>query len=335
MRTSIFGTIYGYLDEGKRGIVATVIYRSGSAPRAVGAKMFVGEDGRSFGTVGGGQLESIAYDEAMTMMNSEMTRVVGLHMDASRVQGDDMLCGGYTDLLLEPALPKHLALYEQTIMCLKTGEPALVITRFGDEKFTKSLLRADGAVIGDFLGAEETGDFSQYFLLKTPFLKEHTLIEPVLAPPELYIFGSGHVAQHLAHIAKIVGFTITVIDDREEFANSERFPDANEIVCGSLPDAMYCLVFTGNEFVVVMTRSHEMDAMILGEVMRKSPRYVGMIGSRRKVGIIRDHLRENGLPEADLQRVHAPIGVPIGAETPEEIAVAITAELIKVKAGHS
>jgi xanthine dehydrogenase accessory factor len=131
----------------------------------------------------------------------------------------------------------------------------------------------------------------------------------------------------------MVDFSVTVIDDREEFANKERFPDANEIIVDNFQNVFNRLKFTGKEFVTIVTRGHQYDAGVLGETMKRQTRYIGMIGSKRKVAIVFDHMKKSGFSDEAIKRVHAPIGLTIHAETPQEIAVSIVAELIKVRGG--
>ena len=157
-------------------------------------------------------------------------------------------------------------------------------------------------------------------------------IEPLNTVERLYIFGGGHVGYHLARMAHLAGFEYTVIDERPEFANKERFPEAAECLVDS-PEKMAAeLSFGDNDYVVIVTPGHAHDYEILRQVIRKPARYLGLIGSKVKRREIYDKLKQNdGLAEKELQRVHCPIGLPINAETPEEIAVSILAELIKVR----
>ena len=129
----------------------------------------------------------------------------------------------------------------------------------------------------------------------------------------------------------MVDFNVVVVDDREDFANRERFPEAGEIIVGNFLHVFGGLHFYGNEYVAVLTRGHKHDALVLEEVLKKPTRYVGMIGSKRKSALILGHLRQKGVDENTLRSVHAPIGLDIKAETPQEIAVSIVAELIAVK----
>ena len=129
----------------------------------------------------------------------------------------------------------------------------------------------------------------------------------------------------------MVGFYVVIIDDRSEFANSERFPDADEILVESFYDVFNHLKFTGTEFIVIVTRGHQYDRDVLKESLKKETRYVGMIGSKRKVKMVLEHMKEIGLDPEAVDRVYSPIGLSINAETPQEIAVSIVGELVKVR----
>jgi xanthine dehydrogenase accessory factor len=146
---NIYEIICDYLEKGKAGVLATVIKRSGSAPRDVGVKMFVGEDGKSFGTVGGGLLESEAYRKSLEIMNKGLTEVFSIGIDARSVDAKDMLCGGNVEILLEPVTMKHFDLYRQIDLLQKNRIRGLVVTRFGNNVFEKTLLDKDLNSIGN------------------------------------------------------------------------------------------------------------------------------------------------------------------------------------------
>jgi xanthine dehydrogenase accessory factor len=158
-------------------------------------------------------------------------------------------------------------------------------------------------------------------------------IEPVLPPAMLYIFGAGHVAQSLYKTATNGGFDVNVIDDRESYANRERFPDAKEVIAADFDEAMLRLSPGETSFIVIVTRGHRDDMRVLRWAVQTHACYIGMIGSKRKTIAIFRELVKEGIPEHLFERVHAPVGLDIGAITPEEIAVAITAELIAVRRG--
>jgi xanthine dehydrogenase accessory factor len=156
-------------------------------------------------------------------------------------------------------------------------------------------------------------------------------IEPVLPPALLYIFGAGHVAYNLYKVARIAGFDVTVVDDRESYANRERFPDAREVIADDFETVTKGLHVPESAYVVIVTRGHRDDMKILRWAVNLSLRYLGMIGSRRKTIAIYKELEREGIPAEKFAGVHAPVGLEIGAVTPEEIAVAIVAEMIAVR----
>jgi xanthine dehydrogenase accessory factor len=156
-------------------------------------------------------------------------------------------------------------------------------------------------------------------------------VEPIPPPASLYVFGAGHVSISLYKIAKSAGFDVTVVDDRESYANRERFPEAREVIAEDYEQAMARLSPNESSYIVIVTRGHRDDMRVLRWAVQTPARYIGMIGSKRKTITIFRELTEEGISAELFTRVHAPVGLDIGAVTPEEIAVAITAELIAVR----
>jgi xanthine dehydrogenase accessory factor len=156
-------------------------------------------------------------------------------------------------------------------------------------------------------------------------------VEPVLPPALLYIFGAGHVSVNLYKTAHAAGFDVVVIDDRETYANRERFPEAREVIAEDFEQAMSKIAPTESSYVVIVTRGHRDDMRVLRWAVTTPARYIGMIGSKRKVMMTHRELVNQGVPAHLFDRVHAPVGLDIGAITPEEIAIAITAELIAIR----
>lgn len=161
-------------------------------------------------------------------------------------------------------------------------------------------------------------------------------LDPVSTPNQIVICGGGHIALPLVSIAKLLNFRVTLIDDRVSFANKQRFPLADEIICGDFAQVIPALPFNTNTYVVIVTRGHRHDKTCLEEVLKKpAPAYIGMIGSRKKVAAVKQYLQQSEFSKDVLDSVHAPIGLDIGAETPEEIAVSIMAEIIMTGRGHA
>ena len=230
---------------------------------------------------------------------------------------------------------------------LDRGEPAALVTIVSATGSTpqrigaKMLVFADGRMIGTIGGGCYENDAfwkaREAIADRKPRLVHYELmdvyIEPIEPSPELYVVGAGHVGFHLARLAHDVGFRVHVIDDREKFANSERFPNAVEIVVDDIPSWIARATIPAHAFAVIVTRGHTNDLEALRALAPRELRYLGLIGSRAKVARIYDALVADQTPANLLTRVHAPIGLDIGAVTPQEIAVSILAELIAVKHG--
>jgi len=248
-------------------------------------------------------------------------------------------------------------IYEEIVQLRRDGRRGAVATIVSVQgsipsfKTAKMLVRDDGSIVGTIGGgcveaevwqaAREVMEIEKPRTLKfnlnqnpkddTGLVCGGTLdifIEPVLPPALLYMFGAGHVALNLHKVASNAGFEITVVDDREAYANRERFPDAKEIIADDFDKAMARLSPSDSAYIVILTRGHRDDMKVLRWAVQTPARYIGMIGSKRKTIAIFRELVAEGIPEKLFDRVHAPVGLDIGAVTPEEIAVAITAELI-------
>jgi xanthine dehydrogenase accessory factor len=164
--------------------------------------------------------------------------------------------------------------------------------------------------------------------------EEDFLVEPLCSEGSVFIFGAGHIAGELAPLAKLVGFRTIVLDDRQEFASRARFPSADTVlVLDSFEKALDGLDIDEESYLVIVTRGHAHDKTVLGQALATKVGYIGMIGSRSKRDAVYEALLEEGLTRADFERVHSPIGLDIGAETPEEIAVSIVSELIQARSG--
>ena len=251
----------------------------------------------------------------------------------------------------------------ELVKALERGEEVALVTIVAAQGSTpqrvgaKMLVYPDGRISGTIGGGcyenDALGKAREALLARKPRLVKYDLtddfaeesglicggqmtvyIEPVEAAPQLYIVGAGHVGHQLGKIAGPAGFRIHVLDDREKFASRERFPEADEVIVDSIPDWLHKAEIPSTAYVVVVTRGHRHDLDALRSLAARDLRYIGLIGSKAKVKKIYDALVEEGMPLECLQRVHAPIGLDIGAVTPEEIAVSILAELIATRRGR-
>ncbi len=163
----------------------------------------------------------------------------------------------------------------------------------------------------------------------------HVMIELFEAPAQLLVVGGGHIGVSLAEMGAHIGFSVAVVDDRPEYANRERFPWADQVLCGDFVEVLRSFSVTPGTYIVLVTRGHKQDELSLRQVVTSPAAYVGMIGSKRRTATVLQHLADDGYPLGALERVHTPIGLDIGAETPEEIAVSILAEIIQMRRGGS
>ena len=331
MNMNMYEIVEEYLKNGKIGAIATVVSRDGSAPRDVGAKMFVGEDGKIYGTIGGGNLEHGVYKQAMSTMGTEKHEMIHIKMDSKEVASDGMICGGNVDVFLEPVSEKYLKLYSRLGELKRMGLNGVLVTQFNGEKYLKTAIEENAEISGDNIAENDKKVFMKYIHDTDLHFEEDIIIEALHIAPPLYVFGAGHVSQFISKVAKMVGFYVVIIDDRKEFANSERFPDADEVLVESFHDVFNRLQFTGSEYVVIVTRGHQFDTDVLKESLKKETKYIGMIGSRGKVKMVLAHMKELGFDPESVDNVYSPIGLSIKAETPQEIAISIVSELIKVR----
>lgn len=329
---NIYDGILQYLSQEKKGMVATVVSKAGAAPREEGAKMFIGEDKKCIGTIGGGRLEAEIIDEALKTMDATEARLVQIRMDAKAVADEGMLCGGNVDILLEPLLVRHKEVYEGLAHCEKKGVSLILVTKLKTSPIQKCLVDRNGVSMGDKISEDEVADLRDFWNeSRIRFIGDDIVVEPVLSFSSLYIFGAGHVSQFLSKVASMVDFNVTVVDDRQEFANRERFPEADNIIVEDFDEAFNHLDFSRIPYLVIVTRGHSHDALVLEKSIEQPTRYIGMIGSKRKVRMVLDYLKDKGVKKEVLDRIYAPIGIDINSETPQEIAVSIVAQLIKVR----
>jgi xanthine dehydrogenase accessory factor len=249
---------------------------------------------------------------------------------------------------------------EAALKALQNGEGAALVTVVATEGSTpqkagaKMVVYPDGRIVGTIGGgcveAEMTWRARQVIDTGRAQLASYDLtpdqagedglvcggrmqvfIEPMVGTPTLCLFGAGHVAQPLARIAKMSGFRVEVADDRVKFANPERFPEADRIVVEDLAVAASQLTLDANTYAVVVTRGHKGDTEALASILGKGLRFVGLLGSRAKLVHVAAALEERGVAREEIAKIHCPLGLSIGAATPEEIAVSILAELIAVR----
>jgi xanthine dehydrogenase accessory factor len=251
-------------------------------------------------------------------------------------------------------------IYEELVRLRREGRRgalATIITTKGSipsQASAKMLVRDDGSIVGTIGGGcveaeiitsarkvidQEKPEIFEFNLTNNPNFDTglvcggtlEVFVEPIVGDPTLYIFGAGHVGLSTYKIAQMAGFQVVVIDDRASFANRERFPEAREVYADDWEKVLASLNPPDTAFILIVTRGHRQDMRVLQWAVDTKARYIGMIGSKRKVITVCKELQKLGTPAAKFDRLHAPVGLDIGATTPEEIAVAIAAEMIAIR----
>ncbi|MGA2158619.1 MAG: XdhC family aldehyde oxidoreductase maturation factor [Dehalococcoidia bacterium] len=335
-------TIWEHLNSGSAVVLASITNFRGSTPRHKGTKMVVASNGKSYGTIGGSLLEATTISESRGVLTKHGSKFITFELTGTDAYSKDMICGGKADILLDfiPASKENAEFFRSLYESIRKGSDLYLLTVLGGtdssvEILGHSMLLSDGKVIGTVQLTEKdieivkSSSDSVFSITIFPLEENKIIIDPIRDVKTLYCIGAGHVALPTARIAAMAGFRVVVMDDRDEFANSERFPEASEIiVIKDYDNALDGLEIDSDSFIIILTRGHKYDRTILEQALKTTAGYIGMIGSVKKRDTIYDALLEKGLDRKQLGRVHCPIGLPIAAETPAEIAVSILAELI-------
>jgi xanthine dehydrogenase accessory factor len=336
--------------SGRPFAVATVVRTHGSTPQTIGAKLVVTSDEqeRPFGTLGGGCVEADAIIAARKVLAEGGRSLREYQLTEDLAWNTGLVCGGTMWILAERG-DVALTCDGQDVLpdlagASAGGRPLAVVTRLAKEgrgyAFDRRVIvHADGRMVGT-LGSrtfdEEAATAALAQMeqgpsrLLAPDATHELFIEPVMGRPRLIVAGGGHVSRAIARQARLLDFDVTVLEDRPAFADPERF-DGATVLLGDVTAAIGAFEYGAQDFLVVATRGHKMDADCVLAAVRTPVRYIGLLGSRRKTVLIADMLREEGISEDRIAVVHAPVGLDLGGRTPAEIALAILAEITQLR----
>jgi xanthine dehydrogenase accessory factor len=342
-----FPKLLEVLIKGKGLALATIIEASGSTPQVPGATAIFSGHGLVAGTVGGGLVEGRTQAIALDGLKDKRARLAEFRLDADPADTEGAICGGSVSVLVDPLIADARPVFERAFEGFRKRRPGVILT----------LIRPLGS--GFVHSAREwlaENDFSGPSRAHAAFIKQTDLervlatgkpelfktddfsvfAEPVWPLPRLVIAGAGHVGKAVAHLGNLLDFEVTVIDDRAEFASRENVPDADTLVVGEIAAALREIPDSPDNYFVIVTRGHRHDAEALRSAIGRGAAYIGMIGSRTKIDLVRREFLEKGwATEDEWSRVRAPIGLDIRSKTVEEIAVSIAAELVSVRAGRA
>ena len=325
------------LGDGQGVIHCQVVETRGSTPQKAGARMLVSPDGGQVGTLGGGCVEAEVKQKAIRLLDRPDDDARELHtfiLDHDYAWADGLICGGRMAILAEVLRRESALAYVRELERLsehggfteriaidpeKTGLP------LGARRLDSGVAMPDIPWPGILPEAEPLANRPR------ASVRSGVAYLPTLPRINLLIIGAGHVGQAVAELAARCDFDVTVADDRAQYANPGRFPAAKAFSVGPMAQILPALQVDANTYVLIVTRGHGHDQESLDHMARTPAAYVGLIGSRRKIRMIFEALREQGVPDERLDRVAAPVGIEIGSETVEEIAISIVAELIAVR----
>ena len=309
------------IRQSRSGALATVARARGSTPVPAGTKMLVGAEGRLIGSVGGGCVEAEVIGAALEAQGQKRPALLTHHLNADLAGDLGLSCGGTVDIFVEPLVADEA--YVRVLQAAATAEAGLVRTAT-EWSSARPLKTFEPLARAALTGAAAT------------LTRDGRFMEERLVPaPRVFVFGAGHVGAAIARAAAAAGFRVVVIDDRSEYADASRFADDIAVLAADVETALARYPLTAGDAVVIATRGHRNDALILERVATSPAGYVGLLGSRRKKAVVTKGLKAAGVPARSLQRVRVPVGLPIGAVTPEEIAVSVVAELIGWRRGES
>ncbi len=297
--------------EGEDIAIATVVETWGSSPRPLGSKMLVTRSGKMAGSVSNGCIEGAVFEEAQEVLNNGTPKIAAFGVADDVAFEVGLACGGHIEVFIQPLAPVH----RQLIGMLHRDEAATLRTNLvsGEADLVK------GTPAGTEL-ARRDGD---------------VFVEPIRRPAHLVIVGAIHIAIPLHRLAKLMGYRVTVIDARAKFATKERFPEADELIVAWPDEAMGKIAIDNSTYVVILTHDPKFDLPALRSVLKEDAGYVGAIGSRKTNQNRFDALRKEGFTEAQLARVHGPIGLDLGGRGAEETALGILAEITAARFGGS
>lgn len=333
------------IREKQEFVIVTVLSKSGPAPCEAGVKMLIKKGFSSVGSVGGGILESMIIKASSVVFETKEYIIRDFALSDNDSRSIKTISGAVQVLLeyINPFDGNAAAIFEKAAELRKNENDYVMITRISEKNGFVSGRDKWICTETGFYGAEVEDVQSIIKFIREDFRniklqlyygKDRYLIEPIYKREKVYVIGAGHIGKKVAELTADLGFYTVVIDDRVEFANRERFPAANEIkVISSYDQMANDLAINPDSYVAIITRGQNYDREVLSQVLRTNAKYIGMIGSLHKRENAYNLLREEGFSVKDLERVSCPVGLNILAQTSEEIAISIVAEMIFVRRG--
>jgi xanthine dehydrogenase accessory factor len=343
---TLYEELNALLAAGKPCALATLVSVSGSSPQNSGAKMLVLPDGRLIGTIGGGCMEAETRRVALDCLRKRQTKLFDLRLDDDFGWDDGLICGGRVSIFINPFPGDSAEAYAGAVETAVRRERSAVATILtGDEGLVgrTALLREDGGFAGPDTLEPLRATLEDAARTAIAAGRERRVklaegvevyVEPILPRPTLLIAGAGHIGAALCQVMGLCGFEVVVVDDRPSFAHADRLPGAARVAVADIPAFVRDFPINEDTFIAIVTRGHRHDAHVLRECVHSPARYIGMIGSKRKIVVIFEEMLRDGLATAEeLRRVRSPMGLTLNDREVGEIAVSIAAEIVAVRNG--
>lgn len=333
---SLFQQMIARLTQGDAAVLCSIIASSGSVPRGAGAKMAVFPDGSFCGTIGGGSVEYCAIQKALEVHKTGHDAQESFLLHPNQVQDIGMVCGGEVTVYFQRFHPQNedaISLLRHILSRLQCNCNCWLIMAMQDGRVTEFGTWDDETGLQGLRSIDETMLLPHFSGRSVRLPGEPTIyIEPLSQRGIVYIFGGGHVGRALCPVLATVGFRVCVVEHRPGLCDPGRFPGAIQVLRHACKDIRKTIPITEDDYVVIMTPGHADDRSILNQVLWTPARYIGVIGSRKKIAATNEWLLHQGHTPEALKRIISPIGLPILAQTPEEIAISIAAQLIAHRA---
>lgn len=330
----LFETARKSMEKKQDLVFVTTISSSGSSPRGAGSKMLVLENGTSYGTIGGGNVEYVSIQHAREVLKQKQSCTRGFALHPDQVADLGMICGGDVVIFFQYISWENQDFYDLCTRILKSwdkNENTWLIFDITEETVWKAgLYEEQEGLTG--LGISDPSPLLQTKAVQKVLDGRKYYCEPLVQKGRVYIFGGGHVAQALVPVLARLEFRCVVFDDREAFSNPQVFPEAEQCILGDFNRISDYLSIQPQDYVCIMSRGHQYDYLIQKQILTTPAYYIGVMGSRKKKEVIRQKLLADGFFPEDISRITTPIGLEILAETPEEIAVSIAGQLIAERA---
>ncbi len=340
----IIDKIVAETEEARPSVMASLVWSTGSIPMSQQAKMVVLQNSETFGTIGGGCLEAEIYEHCQSVLDTGNPERFRYTMTEKQAGADGLNCGGSVEIFIERITVESLEVFKAIQKHIRDRSMFYSVVGLNSSK--RVLIDQHGGILYDSephceirrlidsIKDRETNGIGYVFKSENMDNIEDVFVEPFNPQPKLYVFGGGHVGEQVGRLAKNIGFRVAILDDRSQFIGKARHPYADEFYTGQIQEIFDSLNIDDHSYILAVTRGHQHDELVIEWAVKTPAFFIGMLGSERKKKIMWQKLLERGgVVKEDLKRVSSPVGINIGADNPEEIAISILAELIKVRRG--